>query len=116
MTFSNPARQRGGRRRRLRAGAARGPRRPRAARGAGRARAWLDARLRGRAATPTLRRPEAPGKWSATEVVQHLADSELVLGFRMRMILTEDRPALQGYDQDRWAGTLRYARCLSTRP
>ena len=41
-------------------------------------------------------------------MVQHLADSELVLGFRMRMILTEDRPAIQGYDQDRWAGTLRY--------
>jgi len=33
---------------------------------------------------------------------------DLVLGFRMRMILTEDRPAIQGYDQDRWAGTLRY--------
>jgi hypothetical protein len=63
---------------------------------------WLDARLRG-VAEPALRRPEAPGKWSATQVVQHLADSELVFGFRSRMILTEDRPPLQGYDQDKWA-------------
>ena len=68
---------------------------------------WLGRRFSG-VPEASLRRPEAPGKWSAAEVVQHLADSELVLGFRMRMILTEDRPAIQGYDQDKWAGTLRY--------
>jgi hypothetical protein len=68
---------------------------------------WLDRRLEG-VTEPALRRPEAPGKWAAADVVQHLADSELVLGFRMRMILTEDRPAIQGYDQDQWATTLRY--------
>jgi hypothetical protein len=68
---------------------------------------WLDRRFSGVSET-SLRRPEAPGKWSAANVVQHLADSELVLGFRMRLILTEDRPAIQGYDQDRWAGTLCY--------
>ena len=68
---------------------------------------WLDRRFSG-VPEAALRRPEAPGKWSAAEVVQHLADSELVLGFRMRMILTEDRPAIQGYDQDKWAGVLRY--------
>jgi hypothetical protein len=55
-----------------------------------------------------LRRPERPGKWSVIEVIQHLADSELVAGFRTRMILTEDRPPLQGYDQDRWASELGY--------
>jgi hypothetical protein len=68
---------------------------------------WLDRRFAG-VPEAALRRPEAPGKWSVVEVVQHLADSELVLGFRMRMILTEDRPAIQGYDQDKWATTLRY--------
>jgi hypothetical protein len=68
---------------------------------------WLDRRLAG-VPEHALRRPEAPGKWSAADVVQHLADSELVLGFRMRMILTADRPPLQGYDQDAWAATLRY--------
>jgi hypothetical protein len=40
--------------------------------------------------------------------VQHLADSDLVAGFRIKMVLTEDRPAIQGYDQDRWASELRY--------
>lgn len=52
--------------------------------------------------------PEAPGKWSIREVVQHLGDSELVGGFRFRMILAHDRPPLQGYDQDLWADRLRY--------
>jgi hypothetical protein len=42
------------------------------------------------------------------EVVQHLADSDLVFGFRLRMILTEDQPRLQSYDQDAWARTLKY--------
>jgi hypothetical protein len=68
---------------------------------------WLERRL-ARVPEPAIRRPEAAGKWSAANVVQHLADSDLVFGFRMRMILTEDRPALQGYDQDRWATVLRY--------
>jgi hypothetical protein len=57
----------------------------------------------------TLRRPEAPGKWSAIEVIQHLADTEVVYAWRTRQILTEDRPVIQGYDQDAWARTLGYA-------
>ena len=68
---------------------------------------WLDHRLRG-VVDATLRRPEKPGKWSVIDVIQHLADSDLVAGFRIRMVLSEDRPALQGYDQDRWACEFRY--------
>jgi hypothetical protein len=52
--------------------------------------------------------PEATGKWSVRQVVQHLADSELVWGYRLRMVLAEDRPRLTGYDQDLWAERLRY--------
>jgi hypothetical protein len=55
-----------------------------------------------------LRRPEKPGKWSPIEVVQHLADSELVWSYRMRLVAAEDRPTLTGYDQDAWATGLRY--------
>jgi hypothetical protein len=55
-----------------------------------------------------LRRPEKPGKWSVMEVVQHLADSELVSGYRIRMILSEQAPTIQAYDQDLWARELRY--------
>jgi hypothetical protein len=35
--------------------------------------------------------PEAKGKWSIRHVVQHLADSELVWGYRLRKVLGEDR-------------------------
>jgi hypothetical protein len=54
-------------------------------------------------------RPEAPGKWSIRQVIQHLADSDLVGGFRLRMVLAHDRPPLAGYDQDLWADRLGYA-------
>ena len=53
--------------------------------------------------------PEAPGKWSIRDVVQHLADSELVGGFRLRMVLAHERPPLIGYDQDLWSSRLRYS-------
>jgi hypothetical protein len=68
---------------------------------------WLEGRVRA-ISEPVLRRPEAPGKWSVIEVIQHLADSDLVAGYRIRMVLSEDRPDLQGYDQDRWAREFRY--------
>ena len=56
-----------------------------------------------------LRRPEAPGKWSMIEVIQHLADAELVWAYRLRLILSEDRPMLPGYNQDDWANRLHYS-------
>src|ERR1041384_7639339 len=55
-----------------------------------------------------LRRPEKPGKWSILEVVQHLADSELVCGYRIRMIVSHPTPPIQGFDQDLWAKELNY--------
>lgn len=55
-----------------------------------------------------LRLPEAPGKWSIAHVLRHLADSEVVWGWRMRLILAHDRPAITGYDQDLWADRLHY--------
>ncbi len=56
----------------------------------------------------TLRRPEKPGKWSVLQVIQHLADSELVFGYRLRMVLAHPTPEIQGYDQDLWANELKY--------
>src|SRR5262245_47575319 len=55
-----------------------------------------------------LRTPERPGKWSIAHVFQHLADSDLVWGWRVRLILAQDRPTLTGYDQDLWAERLHY--------
>lgn len=51
-----------------------------------------------------------PGKWSAREIVHHLADSEMTAAVRLRLLLAEDRPAIKGYDQDRFAGRLHYER------
>jgi len=56
-----------------------------------------------------LRRAESPGKWSIVQVLQHLADSEVVWAWRMRLILAQERPQLTGYDQDLWAERLHYA-------
>lgn len=55
-----------------------------------------------------LSMPEAPGKWSIRQVLRHLADSEIVLAWRLRMILAHEQPPLPGYDQDLWAERLGY--------
>jgi len=56
-----------------------------------------------------LETPEKPGKWSAKEVMLHMADSELVWGWRLRLIVGHDKPQITGYDQDLWAKRLHYA-------
>ena len=56
-----------------------------------------------------LAEPEGPGRWSVAHVTQHLSDSELVWGYRLRLVLAQDRPVLTGYDQDAWADRLGYA-------
>ena len=50
------------------------------------------------------------GKWSATEIVHHLADSETTSGLRLRRLLVEDHPLIQGYDQEAYAERLDYNR------
>ena len=44
-------------------------------------------RLIQRASAAKLRKRPAPGKWSAAEILAHLADCEIVTGWRMRQIL-----------------------------
>ena len=48
------------------------------------------------------------GKWSAAEIVHHLADSETTSGLRLRRLIVEDHPLIQGYDQDEYAARLNY--------
>jgi hypothetical protein len=55
-----------------------------------------------------LRRPEAPGKWSVIGVLCHLADTELVWAYRIRMVLAHDRVRLTGFDQDAFAASFGY--------
>ncbi len=42
----------------------------------------------------------APGKWSAREVVHHLADSEMTAATRLRLLIATDNPQIFGYDQE----------------
>ena len=49
-----------------------------------------------------------PGKWSAREIIHHLADSESTSAIRLRRLLAEDRPVIHGYDQDQFATRLKY--------
>lgn len=51
-----------------------------------------------------------PGRWSAREIVHHLADSEMTAAIRLRLLLATDRPAIHAYDQDRFAERLYYDR------
>lgn len=55
----------------------------------------------------------APGKWSAREIVHHLADSEMTSAIRRRLLLAEERPAIRPYDQDAFAGALYYDRPIA---
>ena len=71
------------------------------------------ARLR----TAYERAPEAarkwrpgPDKWSVHEVVCHAGDSETTAAMRIRYLLSEPDPVIQGYDQARWARDFDYHR------
>ena len=49
-----------------------------------------------------------PGKWTAAEIVHHLADSENISAQRLRKLIAEPHPVIQGYDQESLAVKLRY--------
>jgi uncharacterized damage-inducible protein DinB len=50
-----------------------------------------------------LATPPAPGKWSARDILSHLADAEVAFAFRLRQTLAEDHHVIQPFDQDLWA-------------
>jgi hypothetical protein len=56
----------------------------------------------------------APGKWSVTEILAHLADVEMVVGYRIRMILSKPGTAIQAFDQDEWAKLSQYVSIPAT--
>ena len=58
-----------------------------------------------------LARRPAPGKWSISEILAHMADAELVIGYRIRLILAANGTVIQAFDQDAWAETFSYSRC-----
>jgi hypothetical protein len=52
----------------------------------------------------------APDKWSIREIVCHLADIEILYGYRLRQMIADDKPVIAPIDQDAWASKLQYAK------
>jgi hypothetical protein len=69
--------------------------------------ATLEEALHGASGDETSYVP-APGKWNIRQIVRHLADTEIVVGMRLRQIVAEDKPLLVPFDQDAWAANLGY--------
>jgi DinB family protein len=57
-----------------------------------------------------MRRRPGPGKWSVGEILAHLAETELVGGYRIRMILGKNGTPIQAFEQDAWAREGHYSR------
>src|SRR5438876_6663175 len=58
--------------------------------------------------TAKLRKRPAPDKWSVSEILAHLADTEIVVGFRMRLILDAPGTPVVAVDQDSWVSSGHY--------
>ena len=57
-----------------------------------------------------LKKRPAPERWSVAEILAHLADVEMVTGWRLRSILAAPGTPIQAFDQDAWARNLDYGR------
>lgn len=55
-----------------------------------------------------LRKRPGPDKWSVAEILAHLGDVEIVIGWRMRSILGDPGTSVQAYDQNAWLVTGHY--------
>ena len=72
---------------------------------------WREALLEGARDVPEtvrrlgpagLERSYGPGKWKGKQVLAHLADAEIAVGFRYRQILTQQPHIIQEYDETAW--------------
>jgi hypothetical protein len=50
-----------------------------------------------------LSKSYGPGKWTGKQVLAHLADAEIAIGFRTRQVLAEDHHKIQGFDEGAWS-------------
>jgi hypothetical protein len=69
--------------------------------------AKLDRLIKGVSSAKLRKRP-GPEKWSVSEIIAHLADAEIVIGYRMRLILGSPGIPIVAYDQDSWAASGHY--------
>jgi hypothetical protein len=59
--------------------------------------------LVGRLGSEGFQRASAPGKWTARQIICHLADVEVAFAFRIRQALAEDRHVIQPFDETAWS-------------
>lgn len=50
------------------------------------------------------------GKWSVVEILAHLAESELVIAYRLRLVLAANGTPIQAFDQNQWQSNAGYLR------
>ena len=55
----------------------------------------------------------APGKWTAREIIHHLADSEMTSAIRLRLLVAEENAAIRAYDEKVFAAKLHYNRPIA---
>jgi DinB family protein len=55
-----------------------------------------------------LRYKPSPDQWCVLEILGHLADVEIVYGYRLRQMLADTKPVIAPLDQDAWARNLNY--------
>jgi hypothetical protein len=55
-----------------------------------------------------------PEKWTAREVVHHLADSEMTSAIRLRLLVAEENAAIRAYDEKAFAKRLHYDRPIAS--
>lgn len=66
------------------------------------------ARLIGGKSSARLKKKASPDKWSPAEIIAHLAESELVFGYRLRLVLGANGASVQAFDQDVWQSNAGY--------
>jgi hypothetical protein len=69
----------------------------------------LEKLIKGKPAARLRKRP-APEKWSAGEILAHLADVEIVQSWRIRSILGNPGTPIQAFDQDAWVTAGHYSK------
>ncbi|MFB3915517.1 MAG: DinB family protein [Terriglobales bacterium] len=56
----------------------------------------------------TLHYKPAPDRWCILEILGHLADMEILYGYRIRQMIADKEPTIAPVDQDAWARNLGY--------
>lgn len=67
----------------------------------------ITALLRGKTVA-FLKKQSASGKWSIAQILAHLADSEIVLAYRLRLVAAASGTPIQAFDQDLWQSNAGY--------